>query len=263
MLKLLHIEWLKIKNYRTFWILSVLFVLSLYGVNHIVYMVQQNAFTKNPMAEAILGTPPFQFPLVWQTVPYISSFLLFFPGLIIIILMTNEFSYKTHRQNVIDGLSRTQFILVKMLLCVLIALASTLIVFAVAFVFGSMESHARLSFQNVGYIGMFFIQTLSYSSVALVIATLCRRSGISIGIYFLYAEILDQLLSSLTTHYLNGPGRYFPLESNDNLIPFPMFKSMMGQITTPVNPTLMLITAVIYLVIYFFICKRKFETADL
>jgi len=263
MLHLLKIEWLKIKYYRTFWVLSALFALSLYGVNEIVYTVQHNAFTNQPATQMIIGTPPFQFPEVWHTVSYISSYLLFFPGLIIIILMTNEFSYKTHRQNIIDGLSRTQFIYVKMTLCVLIALVSALIVFLVALFFGIYENNAGFSFENIQYIGMFFIQTLSYTSVALVIATLFRRSGIAIGVYFLYAEVLDQLLSLAGNYYFNNAGRYFPLESNDNLIPFPLFKSAKDRIVEPANVTYMLITVTIYLAIYFFVCKRKMETADL
>ena len=263
MLHLLKIEWLKVKHYRTFWILSALFALSLYGVNEIVYTVQHNAFTNAPQAQMLIGTPPFQFPEVWHTVSYVCSFLLFFPGLIIIILMTNEFSYKTHRQNIIDGISRTQFIYVKMMLCVLIALVSTLIIFFVALFFGLHEGNASFGLENMQYVGLFFIQTLSYTTLALVIATLFRRSGISIGVYFLYAEILDQLLSLAASHYFNNAGRYFPLESNDNLIPFPLFKNAKEQIIEPANITYMLITAAVYLVIYFFVCKRKMETADL
>ncbi len=263
MLHLLKIEWLKLKNYRTFWILSVLFIISLYGVNHIAYEIQLNAFARAPIAQAMVGAPPFQFPGVWNTVVWISGFLLFFPGLIIIILMTNEFSYKTHRQNIIDGLSRTQFIYVKMMLCVLIALISTIVVFIVALVFGITEGHANISFQNMQYLGLFFIETLSYTSLALVIATLFRRSGIAIGVYFLYAEIIDQLLSSLCSHYFNNIGRYFPLESNDNLIPLPLFRNIKDRIIEPVNVYYMLITAAIYLCLYFFICRRRFQTADL
>ena len=263
MLHLLKIEWLKLKNYRTFWILSALFIVSLYGVNHIGFEVQNKAYAQAPMAEAVVGNPPFQFPEVWNTVPYISSFLLFFPGLIIIILMTNEFSYKTHRQNIIDGLSRRQFISVKLMLCVLIALASTIVVVLVALGFGIFTGPASFSLTNFGYVGMFFIQTLSYTTLALLIATLFRRSGISIGFYFLYAEIIDQLLSSLSSHYFNNMGRYFPLESNDNLIPLPVFKNVVGQMVEPPNVYAMLIAAAIYLCLYVFVCVKTFNNADL
>ena len=44
-----------------------------------------------------------------------------------IISVTNEYSFKTHRQNVIDGVTRTQFIVTKLACGVIIALASTVL----------------------------------------------------------------------------------------------------------------------------------------
>ena len=211
----LKIEWMKVKNYKAFWIFSILYFFSILGINYTGYYINDLTVSSVPGSSILLGSP-YGFPKVWQTVGWMSSWLLYFPGILFIMLLTNEFNYKTHRQNIIDGLSRTQFIYVKMMLCVLIALVSTIIVGLVAFFFGMYENAAAFSFQNVQYIGMFFIQTLSYTAVALVIATLFRRSGIAIGIYFLYAEILDQLLSLAASHYFNNAGRYFPLESNDN-----------------------------------------------
>ncbi len=264
MLHLLYIEWLKLKNYRTFWILFALFIVSLYGVNYIVFEVQQQAFTnKDPMATAILGNPPFRFPEVWQTVSYISSFLLFFPGLIIIILMTNEFSYKTHRQNIIDGLSRTQFITVKMVLATIIAFVSALIIFLVALIFGLREGSAGISFQNFSFVIYFFIQALSYTMLALMFAVLFRRSGISIGVYFLYSVVLEESLVKGVNYYFSGAGHYLPLESTDNLITFPLFKSMIGQIVKTPDTIPLLIAATLYLCLYIFICRWKFQTADL
>lgn len=263
MLKLLYIEWLKVKNYRTFWVLGILYIASLIGVNYIVDTIVNIAYKKTPMAEMMLGTPPFEFPMVWQATTYVSSFLLFFPGLIIIILMTNEFSYKTHRQNIIDGLSRTQFILVKMVDCVIIAFVSTVVVALTAIVFGFAEGSKLTSIANVQFIGYSFVQALSYTSLALLMATFFRRSGIAIGVYFLYSVILDELLSFLFNKYAFNTGRFMPLESNDKMLYFPSFKKLTDEIVAPTNANIMLVAAVIYLVIYYFVCKKKFETADL
>src|SRR6476620_12789663 len=120
MLHLLKIEWLKVKNYRTFWILGGLFLLSIFGINYIAFSIHEEQ-SKSAMANAIMGSP-FNFPEVWHTITYMSSFLLFIPGLLMIISITNEFSFKTHRQNIIDGLSRTQFIHVKLASVVILAL---------------------------------------------------------------------------------------------------------------------------------------------
>src|SRR5262245_43760958 len=111
----LMIEWMKLKNYRTFWILSALYLLSIVGINLIVFTIQQKIFAEKQargMAQMLIGDIPYSFPTVWQMTAYVSSFLLFIPGLLMIISVTNEYSYKTHRQNVIDGWNRRQFIAV-------------------------------------------------------------------------------------------------------------------------------------------------------
>ena len=263
---LLKIEWLKIKNYRTFWILSGLFLLSIFGINYIAFEIQENIYQSQQgkgIANMVLGNPPYSFPSVWQAAAYISSFLLFIPGLMMIISITNEYSYKTHRQNIIDGLSRKQFIEVKLFLTVIIAFFSTLMVFLTALVFGWMDGSQSLSFENFQYIGYFFIQALSYSCMALLIGVLFKRSGISIGVYFLYAVVLENLAAALMNHYLNYSGRFLPLETTDNLIPNPLLRKAPAQFTPQANIYVLLAVAAVYLLLYFFGIKRKFETDDL
>lgn len=215
------------------------------------------------MAGIILGPPPYSFPTTWQMTSYVSGFLLFIPGLLIIISITNEFSYKTHRQNIIDGLSRTQFILVKMLLVVIISLVSTVMVFFTSIGFGLAEGSNSFSFSNFQYIPYFFIQALSFSSVALLIGVLCRRSGIAIGVYFLYSIIIENLVAQLLNHYANYSGRYLPLQTSDDLIPVPVLKVAQGKFIPEANAELLLFLAILYLAAYFFIIKKKFETDDL
>ena len=86
MLKLLRIEWMKLKHYRTFWILSALYLISIVGLNFIVFYVQQRIFEEKQskgLAELVIGNRPYSFPTVWQMTSYVSGFLLFLPGLLI------------------------------------------------------------------------------------------------------------------------------------------------------------------------------------
>jgi len=262
MLHLLKIEWLKVKNYRTFWVLLALFLISIYGINYIAYLIQENTYKKQPELSMIIGNPPFQFPDVWQTVSYMSSFLLFIPGLLMIIFFSNEFTFKTHRQNVIDGLSRTEFIVTKMLDVIILALGSTIAVLLTAFFYGLNEtgSFSIEKFENIGY---FFIQALSYTSVALLFSVLFKRAAIAIGIFFLYVVVLENMLAGLLNRYANGIGHYLPLESTDNLIPFPFLRKVVDQFSDRPDISFLLIASAVYLCAYYFICKRKFETDDL
>jgi len=217
---------------------------------------------KDNMANMFLGSP-FNFPDVWHVVSYTSSFLMFMPGLLIIISFTNEYSYKTHRQNIIDGWSRKQFILVKMLLTVVVSLAATLAVFLTAIGFGLHESAASFTFSKIEYIGFFFIQALSYCAVALLFSLLFKRSGIAIGVYFLYTLILENMLAGFLNHYFDNVGRYLPLETTDNLIRVPVFKVIVNQFTASYNITALLVMAAVYLALYFAISVRKFQNDDL
>ena len=262
MFQLLKIEWMKVKNYTTFWVLSILYLVSVFGATYISHLVYE-ARPKNDggMSGAMIGKP-FDFPDVWHMVSWVSSYLMFMLGLLIIISITNEYSYKTHRQNIIDGWSRKEFIVVKMLLTVVISLVATLAVFLSAIVFGLIEGSA-FSFEKIEFVGYFFIQALSYSSAALLFSLLFKRSGITIGVYFLYSTIIENMLAGLLNKYFDNIGRYLPLETTDNLIRVPVFKMIVNQLTKSYNTELLLVMSAVYLGLYYFISYRKYQTDDL
>jgi ABC-2 type transport system permease protein len=260
MLHLLKIEWLKIKNYRTFWILGSLFLISIVGINYVAYSIHEEE-AKNAMGKAIMGSP-FDFPEVWHTITYMSSFLLFIPGLLMIISITNEFSFKTHRQNIIDGLSRTQFINVKLVSVIILAFISTLAVFITTLIFG-LTQDADFTTRGLEFIGYFFIQALNYTGIALLFGVLFRRSGIAIGVFFLYVVVLENFLAAIMNRYLDNTGYFLPLESSDNLISFPFFRQVTKQFLHKPDISYLLIASAVYITIYYFISRRKFEKANL
>lgn len=100
MIHLLKLEWLKVKNYRAFWIFLALYIIGLFSINWIAYQFQ-GEIKKNNVPLDIF---PYDFPAVYQTIAWVSSWLLYFPGMLMILVITNEYNYKTHRQNIIDGL---------------------------------------------------------------------------------------------------------------------------------------------------------------
>jgi len=263
MLHLLYIEWLKLKNYRTFWILAALYLISISGINYITLEFIQKAY-ENPAAKLIAGVHPFSFPDVWQTVTYMSSFTLFLPGLLIIINYTNEFNYKTHRQNIIDGYSRQAFITVKIVLVLLLAIISTLVVSINAAAFGITHNETPFSFEKAHYIGLFFVQCLNYFGLALLLSVLFKRAALAVGVYFIYITILENMIAGIINRYKAPAGNFFPIDSADSLITFPMFKE--AQKTLPIiRPELwqVAIACGIYIIIYYAISYWRFSKQDL
>lgn len=261
---LLQIEWMKVKNYRTFWILAGLFVAAVIGINYIGFTINQKI---NETTSAVgLGTgTPYDFPKVWNTIAWMSSWLLYFPGFIIIFLITNEFTFKTHRQNIIDGLSRKQFVMVKLNVALIISVASTLVVLLATLLFGIIGG-SKPTIEGIEYFGYFFVCSLIYILFAMLLAMLLRKAALSVGIYFIYGLIIDNVIPGLIRKSLdNKPyGSYImPLDVADGLLPFPIFKNQMKAVLESPNPYICLGICAAWIVFYFWFSIRKFQNEDL
>src|SRR5450631_4337044 len=263
----LKVEWLKVKYYRTFWILIAVIGICIPAFNYVIYDFTDNSFPKIN-GQSLLGNP-FSFPNVWRTVPYNAGILIFMPAILIITLFTNEFSYRTHRQNIIDGWSRSRFIFIKLFEIFLLDLFVTGIVVLTCLYFGfitrtSAQPAARWDqYRNILY---FFVETLDYSLIALLFAMLIRRAGLAMGIFFLYM-IIEQFVVSLGRNkYKVTWVDYLPEEVADRLIPQPFGRRMI----TPVNNALWekhvplyLSIALLYIIIYIFVVSWRFRKSDL
>jgi ABC-2 type transport system permease protein len=258
MLHLLKIEWLKVKNYKTFWIFLALYVAGLFGINYIFYEFQ-DSFKKDFPLELF----PFGYPKIWLTVGWISSWLLYFPGMLMLLLIGNEFTYKTHRQNIIDGLKRSEFIGVKIIVAVILAFIATLICALNVFIFGALYK-SSFTFQGMEGLLYTFIQSLSYILFAMLLGFLIRRSGLAIAIFFLYGLVFEQLIGGfidgklLSGHYVFY---YMPLEASDVLVPSTFFKQIMYR-ESPAEGVLVAVCC-LYIALYCFITFRKFSKEDL
>ena len=230
MIKLLRIEWLKIKNYNAFIILSSFFALGVVAINYVIYSVNKNMFSEVNAAKMIGKFSPYDFDKTWQTTSYAAGWILLLPALLMIMLVTNEFTYRTHRQNIIDGWSRKQFIEVKMVMALIAALLSTVIVIITALVFG-LASGTSFSLDGFSHTGFFFLKALTYNMVALLISVLIRRTGFATGVFFIYMgfeNFVSQLLDVWSIKLrkddgvdLGSMGDYLPMNAADGLLTFP------------------------------------------
>ena len=122
------------------------------------------------------SSSPFAYPNVWQTVSYYSGWILLLPGMLLLILVTNEFTYRTHRQNIIDGWNRMQFTHVKIMLGIIAAIISTLLVIITVFIFGAVTGKP-FSFTGAENIGYFLLKAVSYNFVAILLGVFNKAHG--------------------------------------------------------------------------------------
>jgi hypothetical protein len=137
--------------------------------------------------------------------------------------ITNEYTFKTHRQNIIDGWSRNQFMISKVIDVAIISLFATILYVITAFVIGKLnETESTVNYlEGTKYIALFFLQVFSQLSIALLIAFLVRRAFIALGLFLFYYFPLEPYLVHMAKKWANGIGEYLPLEISDRLIPYP------------------------------------------
>lgn len=226
MLSIAKTEWLKIKKYPAFWWVMGITALTYPGVNAMFLYIYRDITGKKSapgqIAKAILGNP-FSFPEAWRTVAYFSSLFVFIPAIVVIMLVTNEFSFKTNRQNIIDGWSRKDFMTGKLLDVLILTLIVTLLYSIVTLLMGNLNGGSeqwKLSY----YIALFLLQTFSQLSLAFLIGLVVRKSFLAIAIFAFYFIIVEPIAVNILHYkFKSDMGEFFPLEISHRIIPKPAF----------------------------------------
>lgn len=229
MFTIVRTEWLKIKSYPGFWWVMGITALTYPGINYMFTRVYEQITQKESQSGKILKFligDPFSFPEAWRTVAYFSSLFVFIPAIVVIMLITNEYTYKTNRQNIIDGWSRNNFIFGKLVDVIILSLIVTMLYTAVVLVIGfaNTTDTAVAKWSLVYYIGLFALQTFSQLSIAFMIGMLVRKSFIALAIFAFYFVIVEPILSKVIQYKFKSElYHYLPLEISNALLPKPTF----------------------------------------
>ncbi|MGB0178158.1 MAG: ABC transporter permease, partial [Owenweeksia sp.] len=200
-MKLLKIEWLKLKGHPFFWI-----GLGLYALCMILLVTKagsiewQTSDPSNPEGGQKLlnfGEAGFyKLPYIWQNVTYMAGFFKFIPAFLLIFFVSNEFQYKTYRQNVIDGLSIGKFYLSKLMSALLFALLSLLIIGITAWIIAATNNSGASAadfLENSDYLIAYFAEVFFLMVMALFLTFLFKRSTITVIIILLYYFIVEPI----------------------------------------------------------------------
>jgi ABC-type transport system involved in multi-copper enzyme maturation permease subunit len=189
----------------------------------------------------------FNFPFIWHFNTYIAAILKFFLAIVIVSMMANEYSYGTLKQNLIDGMSKKEFVLSKFLTVVLFAFVSTFFVFIMSLILGySFSSYTELSivFSDMKYLLAYFVKLVGFFSFCLFLGVLVKRSAFAIGFLFVW-NIIEGIANGILTFKVFPKSdnatlitQFFPLESMSNLIVEPITRlSVIKNIQTAVGDT--------------------------
>jgi ABC-type transport system involved in multi-copper enzyme maturation permease subunit len=163
----------------------------------------------------------FNFPYIWHFNTFFAAFLKLFLAIVIVSMIANEYSNKTIKQNLIDGLSKKEFILSKFLMILTFSVVSTLFIFLVSLVLGLIYSNyneVSIIFSDLEYLVAYFVKLLGFFSFCFFAGMLIKRSAFALGflfIWFIGVEIIpySYLMGKYSKAFADNVYQFFPLGS--------------------------------------------------
>lgn len=235
--RLLSIEWLKLKHYRPFWILTGLYFLVLALVCSSVMLFFQYLESQGAEFDGISPAmiPFYDFADVWQNLTYLASFFKIFLGFIVVISICNEWSFRTIRQNIIDGMDKWEFMTSKLLIVLALALVNTAFLVVMGMILGSIYSPViglDVMFQNFEFVFAYFLDVFAFLIFALFVGMLIKKTGFSIVLLALYSLFLEPIAYAILVNTYEGIAfyEYLPIRSINKLIELPYGKYLFREI---------------------------------
>lgn len=210
--KLFHIEFIKTSHYSSSRIIL--------GLHLFLFLAATLVFSQIDFSMPEFSIRRlYKFPGIWTSTTYAAKWLNLLLTVYIIILIGNEFSYKTFRQHVIDGLSRKDLFTGKLLSMLMLSAYVAMLVFLISVVMGLIFSNnltMNSFFTDMVKVVYLFVQTLGFMALAMLIAVIFRNTALSIIMYLLYRIAIEPLIRVL----FDPPVRqYFPSKVLSNLTP--------------------------------------------
>lgn len=215
---------------------SVLLIVAYFFFLTLIATVAAIKFDIGPIEFHLAEQGIFNFPFVWHFNTFIAALFKFFLAVVIVSMISNEYSNRTLKQNLIDGLSKKEFIASKVIMVAAFSALSTLFVFVISAILGALYSDYTewsLVLTELEFLGLFFVKLFGFFSLCLFLGVLIKRSAFALGaliILLIGEQIAYGLGGELLSKYLQFESKseafdlayqiksYFPLQASFNLI---------------------------------------------
>ncbi|MEM6516100.1 MAG: ABC transporter permease subunit [Bacteroidota bacterium] len=184
----------------------------------------------------------FNFPIVWHITTFFASQFKFFFAIVVVSMIGNEYSNKTIKQNLIDGLSKREFILSKFYTIVFFSAVATILIFLICLFIGlyySSIDEFGLIFRETEYLLAYFLKLVGFFSLCLFLGMLVKRSAFALAFLFvLYITewiIYGFMVWKLDESTADSIQNFFPLKSMYKLIDQPFQRIAISKMPNSAN----------------------------
>ena len=223
MLRLLEIEYNKLRYSRSARILIITYFILI----TFIALIASIEFNIGQIQFRVADQGIFNFPYIWHFNSYIAAMLKIFLAIVIVSMMSNEYSNRTIKQNLIDGLSKKEFILSKFLTVLVFSGISTIFLFIVTIILGySFSDFTEFSIvvSDLEYLLAYFVKLTGFFAFCMFLGILIKRSAFALGFLVVWAIFEGIVYAVLNFKVFKGTDiatnimQFFPLESMSNLV---------------------------------------------
>ena len=215
MRRLLHIEQVKLLNYNPFRItLGIYFIAFTLGL--LIYPAVDKEIPVISLSDL------FRFPDVWMFLTWVTEPYNVLLALIIIMITTKEFNNHTFKTQLIFGLSRTELLIQKLLLIVVLAVFATLLLGLTSLTLGLIYSYKitfKIAMENTLILSRYLISSFAYMTMGLLMALLIKNTALSLLTFLAMRVFVDPVLFLVLREY--EVKWYLPFRTTTRLTPVP------------------------------------------
>jgi len=221
MKNLLKIELIKTAYYPTFWAILLLHTFFFFTVIALGANLNINI-------QGVQVFKLFASNYIWGTTAWIASWFNLLLAIMLIVLAGNELQYNTFRRQILDGLSRNQIILGKLVLVASLSVYVILLVTLTGFTVGltSGEPWVNGYFHGFRYVLVLGVQSLAYMTLAMLLVLIFRNIALAIITYLLYFIMIEPIIRIFFPTHIDV---FFPMKLISNLTPMPDFMGMLSE----------------------------------
>ncbi len=229
MLRLLTIEFQKLRYNKSAKILTITYFILITAIA----LFASYEFDFGGINFRLADQGIFNFPYIWHFNSWIAAWLKVFLAIVIVSIMANEYSNRTLKQNLIDGLSKKEFLISKFLTVIVFSILSTIFLFIVSLTLGFIFSdynEISIIFSDLEFVFAYFIKLVAFFSFCMFLAILIKRSAFALG-FLIFWQIVEggiRLISGLFKWK-------FDIDFIDKIIPFLPLESMSNLINEPIT----------------------------
>ena len=213
--RLLHIEQIKLLNYNPFRITLGIYFLA-FALGLLIYPAIDKEIPVISLSDL------FRFPDVWLFLTWVTEPYNLLLALIIIMITTKEFNNHTFKTQLVFGLSRTELLLQKLMLIVVLSLFATLLLGATSLTLGLIYSYKltfNIALENTWILGRYFVSSFAYMSMGLLVALLIKNTALSLLTFLAMRTFVDPVLFLILRKY--EVKWYLPMRTTTQLTPVP------------------------------------------